>query len=175
MLHLMSPEPLFRRVACAGGSALLFRPLAESVGETAYSSVLKALGLEIMPPEQRIKRLLEIPITEIVSKISPEIPLRPIIDGEIITSDVTFAGWRDTAHLPGRAWCESILIGDCQFDVSVRACLRRPVLIPGAGKHPLVLTIPNGQFSENIRDVCGDDVARSRYNRSTAITHLRYQ
>lgn len=110
-------EPLFKRIVSVGGSSLLFQPLPESVGESTYSSVLKSLQLDSLSPQQRIKRLVKVPAMDLVSKVPPGAQLRPILDDDLVPCNVTFAQWADITHIPGRLWCESILLGDCQFDV----------------------------------------------------------
>jgi hypothetical protein len=104
-----------------GGNSLLMKPLPLFVSEFAYSSVLKALDVDKLPPEQHVQALMDVPAEEYLTKITPAIPLTPVLDGDIITSNVTYAQWGDkevARQLPGLKWCDSILIGDCQFDVS---------------------------------------------------------
>lgn len=103
------------------GTLLLLKPLPPPVAEFAYSATLKALNIESLSPSERVKKLLECPISDFWTKITPSIPLLPVIDEEIIISSPTYkqlAGTRAdvVSAFEGAEWCEKIMIGDCQFD-----------------------------------------------------------
>lgn len=120
---LQSKEPLMKRSAAFGGTALLLKPLSLPVTEFAYKSVLQALGLIDKSAKSRIQALLEIPIDELWQKTPPTVPMMPFIDGDIVTAEPTFEmfnGPLDRTELafPGLKWCESFMVGDCQFDVT---------------------------------------------------------
>jgi hypothetical protein len=101
-----------------GGSPLLVKPIPPQVTESIYSAVLGKLGLTTKSPEERIKALKEVAIEDLLSATA-HLPLIPFIDGELITAPATYSRWSfQEKLLPGTEWCESIMIGDCEMDVS---------------------------------------------------------
>lgn len=82
--------------------------------------VLGHLGIVVKTPEERVHALLTMPVTEILSKLPPGLPLFPAIDGDIISVPTTYQDVVDlgTSNIPGKHWCKSLLIGDNQLDVS---------------------------------------------------------
>lgn len=102
------------------GTSLLMKPLPELVAESTYLAVVKVLGLENLSPADRVTAMLSMPI-DVYSKIPGTFPLAPIIDDDLIPCIVSFdqiSTRNNNAALPGKSWCESLLIGDCKFDVS---------------------------------------------------------
>ncbi|KAK2777060.1 hypothetical protein FQN52_003243 [Onygenales sp. PD_12] len=128
--HLHSKQPLFKRLILLSGSGLLSPPLAPPVIEFAYSSVTKALGLDGLSPEERVKAIVNLPADELLAK-TPRVPLLPALDGDVIPVETSFDKVsklaESTAEFPGIEWCEDLLVGACQFDGSVMS-----VLIPNA-------------------------------------------
>ncbi len=105
------------------GTTLMLQPLPPPVSEFAYASVIKSLGAEELSSQDRIKKLLDLPPAELTTLIPPNLPLLPVIDHEIISDAVDFeqvSSKEDYSSVltPRRKWCEELLIGDCQFDVS---------------------------------------------------------
>ncbi|KIX03914.1 uncharacterized protein Z518_07467 [Rhinocladiella mackenziei CBS 650.93] len=119
-LHLYSKEPLFNRAIATGGSCLLVPPFSPQDHESVYQKVLAVLGSEDLGPEERIQKLLSIPMDEIIAKLPPYITFLPMVDGDIIPCRPTFAAVSDPADesMPGKQWCEGLTIGDSQFDAS---------------------------------------------------------
>lgn len=113
------------------GTPFLKESLDASVAEATYNEVLSALGGSDLPDEEQVKLLLETPAENLWSKIGPSIPLFPVLDHDFINEDPTFNLLREgsaasiAAVVPGRKWCEEILIGDCQLDVSSH-CMSTP-------------------------------------------------
>lgn len=120
--HLQSNVALFRRLVSMGGTNLLMKPLPESVTEATYQTVLKKLGLQNLSPSNQVKALLELDAQNISSSVSPGTPLLPSLDGQMVIKEGRIAeiyqGCSCTVDLPGRNWCNEIMIGDCQMDVS---------------------------------------------------------
>jgi len=86
--------------------------------------VIKTLGLDDASAAERITKLLAIPAEELVAKLPPTVPMMPFVDGDIIPGSPNFEIVSSTAEhqdlpTPGRKWCESLMIGDCQFDGQV--------------------------------------------------------
>lgn len=94
---------------------MLIKPLAASVYETIYKTVLERLGITSPTPEERVAALLAVPVEDILKKLPFNLPLRPMLDGELITRASTFTDVRSSKNEPG--WCKSILIGHNQLDV----------------------------------------------------------
>lgn len=96
------------------------KPLSPFIGDFAYKTVTESLGLGSLDAGERVKRLLTTPAEILLASSGPGIPLMPILDGSLIKNNLTHAQWRDGSgqgKLPGLTWCESLLIGDCGFDV----------------------------------------------------------
>ncbi|CAK7222510.1 hypothetical protein SEUCBS140593_004923 [Sporothrix eucalyptigena] len=124
MLHLQSKEPLFDQLILLSGSSLLLPPVTADVSEAAYTRTVHALGLEGLSSVERTKALVEGPVTLLYEKITPDIPLLPVIDGDLVHSRPTFETFSQgpstiKALLPGAAWCRRLFIGDCAFDASI--------------------------------------------------------
>jgi len=120
-LHLHSTEPLFKRLVSISGTTLLMKPLPPFVAEFAYASVLESLGIKDLSPADRIKALIIMQFDLLYSKVSPAVPLMPVVDNDLIPGTVDFSQISTTgsdALLPGKTWCQDLLIGDCKFDVS---------------------------------------------------------
>lgn len=128
-LLLQSKEPLFRKVVSMGGHALLMAPVPLEQADAAYAGVIAALGLDDLSPEDRIAKLRTIPVEEIIRKVPASIPNRPVIDGALFPkalSSVDVKSPTAVDRIPGKGWCEELMIGDCQADVSspfLRSCL----------------------------------------------------
>ncbi|KAH7336031.1 carboxylesterase-like protein [Rhexocercosporidium sp. MPI-PUGE-AT-0058] len=129
-LLLHSTEPLFKRYVSMSGTSLMMKPLPPPVSEFAYSSVIEMFGLKDASGPERIKALLALPVEKLLS-VPPNIPLVPVIDGDLIRSIINFAqiSSKDddpALDMPGRKWCQDLLIGDCQFDGSIGSFMLGP-------------------------------------------------
>lgn len=105
------------------GTPLMLKPLPPAVTEVTYEIIMKELGLQTACTAERIQRLTTITPDELVAKTPMTVPLVPFLDGDIIPSATTFQGLDSEpskleANIPGRKWCEELVIGDCQHDVS---------------------------------------------------------
>ncbi|KIX96457.1 uncharacterized protein Z520_07723 [Fonsecaea multimorphosa CBS 102226] len=119
--HLYSKEPLFNRAIATGGTCLLVPAFAPEQQEHTYQQVLSILGLEKLDAEQRIQKLLTLPMDEVIAKLPPSVAFLPTVDGEIIPVQPTFAGVADKSDqsMPGKQWAEALMIGHSEFDASV--------------------------------------------------------
>ncbi|KAL4810491.1 Alpha/Beta hydrolase protein [Aspergillus unguis] len=118
--HLSSEKPLFKRLACLSGQFLAVQPLPPAVHEHFYAETIRMLGLENAAPEERVSQLKKLS-PEDLAKVSV-FPSRPLVDGEVCTMAPSYKCIEDgiPEALHG-GWCESILIGDCQFDGTILA------------------------------------------------------
>lgn len=119
--HLYSTEPLFKRCISVSGTPLMLAPLPASATDIGYDMVIKSLGLDLVSAAERITKLLTIPAEELIAKVPQTVPMMPFTDGNIIPGPPTFeivssASEHNDLPTPGRKWCESLMIGDCQFD-----------------------------------------------------------
>jgi hypothetical protein len=121
-LLLHSKEPLFKRYISMSGTSLMLQPLPPFLPEIVYSAVIKSLGAEELSNQDRIKMLLDLPNDKLAILVPPGLPLLPVVDNDLIPGNLNFAqvSSKETpsVSLPGRTWCEEVLVGDCQFDVS---------------------------------------------------------
>ncbi|KAI1843768.1 hypothetical protein JX265_001062 [Neoarthrinium moseri] len=123
-LHLQSEQPLFDRAIMMGGSSLLMPPATAEYQEWIYSRVLELLGIKEATPSERIRALVEAPVEQLISKLSPPLPYRPMIDHDLIKFPVTYdmvSQQRSNATVPGHTWLKGLMVGDCQFDASSMA------------------------------------------------------
>lgn len=120
-LHLYSKTPLFKRAVLMGGSGML-QPLSslEHV-EANYDRAIEALGLTSLGEEDKVRRLIEMDGHELREKLfAAGVGPKLVVDGDICPSFVEYNPFVDgSLQMPGRQWCERLLIGDCQFDVSL--------------------------------------------------------
>lgn len=122
--HLQSEQPLFRRAVPMSGTPLLVKPMPLQAAEGGYAGALKALGLESKSTEEQIEALLNIPGEEMLEKTGRSVHVGPVEDGEILKGMPSFdVISRPVATsefpLPGRLWCESLMVGDCAFDGNI--------------------------------------------------------
>lgn len=122
--HLHSDKPLFKRAIVMSGSFFLLPALPYDMHEENYQQAIAALGLADATSEERIRVLLETPCQELIGKLPPSVRFVPALDGEIVRSAVTYAQVGDKGgNVPrGKTWCDSLLVGDTQMDVSYTDC-----------------------------------------------------
>jgi hypothetical protein len=121
---LCSEEPYMKRCLSTGGAVLLFKPIPSEVTESAYQTIIKALGLEDKSAEERVNALLTMPADDLWQKIPLGTPLIPSIDGETVPGAPGFTAVQSQSEdpsfpMPGRKWCEALMIGESKLDVSV--------------------------------------------------------
>lgn len=116
-----------------GGSPLLLGACGAEYQEGVYARAIEILGLQDATPAERIKALLTIPMDEVVTKLFPPLPYRPMVDGDLIPSALTYAsvGDPESTEIGAKGWLKALMVGDSKFDVSP----------PSA---PLPLSSPNG-------------------------------
>jgi hypothetical protein len=104
------------------GTSLMLQPLPPFLPEIVYSAVIKSLDAGELSIQERIKMLLDLPNDKLAILVPPGLPLLPVVDNDLIPGNLNFAqvSSKETpsVSLPGRTWCEEVLVGDCQFDVS---------------------------------------------------------
>ncbi|KAF3395339.1 Lipase 3 [Talaromyces pinophilus] len=129
-IHLESTTPLFKRMVSMGGTNLLIPPLPEIIAEQTYQRVIDRLGLSKLEPSARVKALTELSTRELLSVMSPKDPLLPTFGGEVGVRFRTYAdiyeGDLEKLNLPGKEWCEDIMVGGCQMDASILSNMLPP-------------------------------------------------
>jgi hypothetical protein len=104
-----------------GGTNLLMRPLPVQVTESTYKTIIDRLGLNTLSASERVKSLVQMDTGTVLSAVRPSDALLPSLGGALGLKAHTYAeiyeGTAGPLNLPGRGWCEEIMIGDCQFDV----------------------------------------------------------
>lgn len=120
MYHLNSARALFKRAVAMSGNYFLLPPLSLEQHEENYSRAMAALGLTSASTEERIRVLIETPGQEIISRLPPSVIAVPAVDGELIPDFPTFSELADSTMdvLAGKKWCEALMVGDAQMDVS---------------------------------------------------------
>lgn len=125
-VHLNSEKPLFKRAMLMSGSTLLMGPSPMGRAEPSYMKAVKALGLDSLSAQERIEKLVRMDgqrlrSTLFQSGVAPQVSI-PLVDGDICPTTVDFkAIIEGTLKITGEEWCESLVLGDCAFDVSDRS------------------------------------------------------
>ncbi|KAF2144753.1 uncharacterized protein K452DRAFT_285078 [Aplosporella prunicola CBS 121167] len=120
--QLNSRTPLFTRLAALAGTPLNARPLPPPVAEATYTTITAALGLENGSAAERVHALLHLPGEELLAKISPELPLAPVLDPASLPRVWSFEEGKQEdvlREMPGRKWCKGLMVGDCAFDANI--------------------------------------------------------
>lgn len=138
---LLSEEPLMKRCLSTGGAVLLFKPIPSAVAEYSYQQVIKALGFADKSPEERIEALLTLPVDELWQKVPLGVPLLPVIDPETFPGEPSFVSVSSESDdpsfpIPGRKWCESVMIGESALDVSNLVTFVHSSTDDWLGQHP---------------------------------------
>jgi carboxylesterase type B len=121
-VHLHSEQPLFKRAMLMSGSTLLMGPAPITAAEGNYQAALEALGLDSLTSQERLRKLVtmdaqQLRQTLLEHGVAPKVSI-PLVDGGLCPVGVDFkAVIEGSLDLPGRHWCEGVLLGDCQFDV----------------------------------------------------------
>ena len=120
--HLYSKQPLFTRAIATGGTCLLTPAFDPADQERTYQQVLSILGLEDLGADERIEKLLTLPMDEVIAKLPPTVAFLPMVDGDVIPMRPTFAdvASKDGKSMAGKQWAEAVMIGHSEFDVSMR-------------------------------------------------------
>jgi hypothetical protein len=135
-MFLCSKEPIMKRCLSTGGAILLFAPFPLEAAEASYQKLVETLGLSHMSPSDRINALLSIPQDDLWQKVPPDAPLLPTIDGELVPGHpdfVTTSSVEDSANfsMPGRKWCEALMIGESKLDANILAYMGMDARNPG--------------------------------------------
>lgn len=122
-VHLHSEQPLFKRAMLMSGSTLLTGPSPMAIANGNYQKATKVLGLDSLAPKERVQNLVsmngqQLRSTLFENGVAPLVSI-PLVDGDLCPVEIDFKTVLDgSLSLPGRQWCESVLLGDCAFDVS---------------------------------------------------------
>lgn len=118
--HLFSEQALFKRMVSMSGTMLLMPPISLDEAEENYDSALKSLGLA---EDTAINQLLRMDGSELVGRIMKSgTRLVLVEDGEICPTSFSFASMAEgNTSIAGKQWCESAMVGDCQFDGNIQA------------------------------------------------------
>jgi carboxylesterase type B len=136
---LCSEEPQMKRCLSTGGAVLLFAPFPMEAAEASYSQIIEALGLTDKSPEERIQGLLNAPQDHLWQKVPMTAPLLPVIDGETVPGQPDFktiSSLEDSSAfaMPGRKWCESLMIGESKLDANILAYMGLDGRNPGIAR-----------------------------------------
>ncbi|ETS80066.1 hypothetical protein PFICI_07595 [Pestalotiopsis fici W106-1] len=123
---LLSEEALAKRIICLGGCPPLLGQLPLPVADTVAESVKKHLNIEGLSEENFVKTLNDLPAENFWSKIPPNVPFTPVVDGEIIPEVLSLETWAQSPTLPGNKSIEAILVGDSKLDSSIMGYMLMP-------------------------------------------------
>jgi hypothetical protein len=101
------------------GDTTLRRPRTLEWQNTHYQNNVKLLGLENESVETRRKTLYHMSAEELFSKLPAFQNWSPTVDGKFIPAEVTLGMLSDIKSPVGKPkWCEAIMVGDVEHDVS---------------------------------------------------------
>jgi hypothetical protein len=101
------------------GDTTLRRPRPLEWQNTHYLNNVKLLGLENESVETRRKTLYHMSAEELFSKLPAFQNWSPTVDGKFIHAEVTLGMLSDIKSPVGKpTWCEAIMVGDVEHDVS---------------------------------------------------------
>ncbi|KAI4596293.1 hypothetical protein KJ359_005422 [Pestalotiopsis sp. 9143b] len=66
-----------------------------------------------------VSTLNELPAEDLWSKIPPNVPFLPVVDGDIIPEILEVNTWARSLTLPGNKFIEAVLVGDSKLDSSI--------------------------------------------------------
>lgn len=102
------------------GTSLL-RARSPELLERSFARVTDIFGINDLSGQEQVQHLLQLPIHELRAQLGRQLPLGPMVDGDMIHETTTFqalAGRSGFERLfPGAGHCKRILVGDCQMDV----------------------------------------------------------
>lgn len=88
----------------------------------SFDRVTEIFGTRDLSPQEQVQQLLAVPISELRAKVGRQVPLGPMVDGDLIHELTTYQGLAEpsdfTRIFPGTGHCKRIIVGDCQMDVS---------------------------------------------------------
>ena len=122
-VHLHSEQPLFKSAMLMSGSTLLMGPSPMAIADGNYQKASKTLGLDSLTAKERIQKLVSMDgqhlrSTLMQNGVAPLVSI-PLVDEDLCPVEVDFKSvMNGSLSLPGRQWCDSVLLGDCAFDVS---------------------------------------------------------
>ena len=128
---LQQEEPLAKRAIMMSGTDLLMRASPES--DDSYNTACKLLGLE-GDAATKVKALVEYPALDLLGKLGRSVNTGAVFDNDYIKVQNTRDGLlQGTSKRPFGKWMESVLIGDCTFDVSNASALKARLLTSWVG------------------------------------------
>ena len=110
-------------------TSLQLPPVGNAAAEKSYQGAMASLGLGTATVDEKVERLLQTDAHELRTTLQGT-RLAPTSDESLPLQPHTFADMSSgSAELGARRWCESLIIGDCQFDGSIfglRLANRKP-------------------------------------------------
>lgn len=86
-----------------------------SAADEICAAATRALGIE---EHNAVQSLLQVPADDLWQKVPPTLRMIPVADGDILPDAPTFETL--TSKLAQSPWCEAIMLGQSELDVSGR-------------------------------------------------------
>ncbi|KAL3464916.1 Alpha/Beta hydrolase protein [Aspergillus heterothallicus] len=122
--HLHSSEPLFQQLISMSGTSLLPARRPELL-ERSFGKITQIFGTQDLSPADQVRSLLATPMHELRLKIGRQIPVGPMVDGDLIPETTKFKTVASDVEakilFPGMKHCKRILVGDCAMDAMALA------------------------------------------------------
>ncbi|KAL6405278.1 hypothetical protein AUP68_12122 [Ilyonectria robusta] len=123
--HLQSTEALFHQAAILGGSNITMGPATLEAAETIYNNVKSSLKLGDLTPEDRIKSLLAASESDLLGQADFVAGFNLVADQDVIPETITLSSLTKESDrlLPGKAWCQRLLVVQGNLEASVAGFL----------------------------------------------------
>ncbi|EWC44411.1 hypothetical protein DRE_01237 [Drechslerella stenobrocha 248] len=115
---LWQEKPLFTKLIAMGGTCCLISPAPLEVHDSVFKKAMDNLGLSDQPFEGQLAVLLAMPLEDLVTRTFQKVPALPVVDGSFLPKLHGITGFSDPEDLsiPGKRWCDSMIIGDSKHD-----------------------------------------------------------
>lgn len=92
---LLSHNPGAWRLICLGGTTPLLGQLPIAAADGLPQGALGHLGLADVPSPEVVQRLLDVLTEDVWKRIPPDQPIVPVIDDEMVPTEVTIRLWQE--------------------------------------------------------------------------------
>lgn len=86
-----------------------------SVADEIGVAAMRAIGID---EHNAVQSLLQVPADDLWQKVPPTLQMIPVVDDDILPDAPTFQTL--ASKLAQSPWCEAIMLGQSEFDVSRR-------------------------------------------------------
>ncbi|KAK7203959.1 Alpha/Beta hydrolase protein [Myxozyma melibiosi] len=117
---LQLEKPMFRRAVLFSGAQPVNPPVPLTEHDKVFKNVLKTLEIsEDLPIDKTLEALRAIPSEEFTLKLLPVTPFSFAQTKSVKHWPMTYFANPELDFLPGRKWCEHLVLSDCEHDGTI--------------------------------------------------------